>query len=184
MSLAGQISHTIATLASTRETRHVALGRIREDAARHQSDARAARCRMASEQQHRLIEAVRTIKLETAILLGEADERVDRNRKARIKQAARLDRVLAEDLRVLRGDTRKWIRTQSAVRRKLSAQDLHQRLRNRKALAAAVHDLTTKNLGFLATLTWDRQKASALWQGRAKSMSTAEVANAEATGDR
>ncbi|WP_454916589.1 hypothetical protein [Xanthobacter sediminis] len=176
MSLAGQISHTVATLASTRETRHEALGRIRNDAARHLRDARAAQRRMASEQQHRLTGALRTIKLGTAILLGDADERIDRYRKARIKQALRIDRALAEGFRVLRGDTRKWISTQSAVRRKLNAQDLRQRRHDRIALSAAVHDLTTKNLAFLATLVRDRQEASTIWLGRGMSASMAPAA--------
>lgn len=94
MSLTSQISQTIATLASTREARREALGRIRQDSARHLGEAHAARRRSALEQQKRLDEALRSIKLGTAILLGEADERIDRYRKERAQQAARLDRAL------------------------------------------------------------------------------------------
>lgn len=166
MSLAGQISHTVATLASTREARHAALGGIRKDTARHLGDAQAARRRMASEQQHRLSEALRTIKLSTAILLGEADERIDRYRKARIKQAARLDRDLAEGFAALRGSTRKWMGTQSAMRRKADAANLRQRQQDRKALSTAVHEMTAGSLAFLAALTDDRQAASGIWHGR------------------
>lgn len=171
MSLADQISHTVTTLASTSEARHMVLGRIRNDVTRHLREAHAARRRMASEQQHRLSEALRTIKLGTAILLGEADERIDRYRKGRVKQASRLNRTLAEGVRALRSNTRKWISTQSAMRRKLNVQDLRHRQQDRKALAGAVIDLTKKNLAFLATLTQDRQEASTIWLGRAKSSS-------------
>lgn len=183
MSLAGQISNTVATLASTREARHGALGRIRKDTARHLSDAQAARRRMASEQQHRLGEALRTIKLGTAILLGEADERIDRYRKERVQQAARLDRVLAEGFRSLRGNTRKWLGTQSASRSTEAAKSLRQRQQDRKDLGTTVQELTAENIAFLAALTKDRQQAASLWHGRATSVSkthaSAPVAKAE-----
>ncbi|WP_018390782.1 hypothetical protein [Ancylobacter sp. FA202] len=171
MSLAGQISNTVATLASTREARHGALGRIRKDTARHLSDAQASRRRMASEQQHRLGEALRTIKLGTAILLGEADERIDRYRKERVQQAARLDRALAEGLASLRGNTRKWLGTQSAARSTEAARSLRQRQQDRKDLGTTVQELTADNLAFLAALTKDRQQAASLWHGRATSVS-------------
>lgn len=183
MSLAGQISHTVATLASTREARRGALGRIRKDTARHLSEAQAARRRMASEQQHRLGEALRTIKLGTAILLGEADERIDRYRKERVQQAARLDRALAEGFKSLRGSTRKWIGTQSALRSAEAAKSLRQRQQDRKDLGTMVQELTAENLAFLAALTKDRQQAASLWHGRATSVSkthaSAPVAKAE-----
>ncbi|GLK71415.1 hypothetical protein KHC23_11575 [Ancylobacter dichloromethanicus] len=169
MSLAGQISHTVATLASTREARHAALGGIRKDTTRHLGDAHAARRRMASEQQHRLSEALRTIKLSTAILLGQADERIDGYRKARIKQAARLYHDRSEGFAALRSSTRKWMGTQSAMRRKAEAADLRQRQLDRNALSAAVHESTTGNLAFLAALTGDRQAASGIWHGRVRS---------------
>lgn len=183
MSLAGQISHTVATLASTREARRGALGRIRKDTARHLSEAQAARRRMASEQQHRLGEALRTIKLGTAILLGEADERIDRYRKERVQQDARLDRALAEGFKSLRGSTRKWIGTQSALRSAEAAKSLRQRQQDRKDLGTMVQELTAENLAFLAALTKDRQQAASLWHGRATSVSkthaSAPVAKAE-----
>nr|AAF16864.1 gas vesicle protein C [Ancylobacter aquaticus] len=183
MSLAGQISNTVATLASTREARHGALGRIRKDTARHLSDAQAARRRMASEQQHRLGEALRTIKLGTAILLGEADERIDRYRKERVQQAARLNRALAEGFTSLRGNSRKWLGTQSALRSTEAAKSLRQRQQDRKDLGTTVQELTSENLAFLAALTKDRLHAASLWHGRATSVAkthaSAPVAKAE-----
>lgn len=169
MSLTSQISQTIATLASTREARREALGRIRQDSARHLGEALAARRRTASEQQKRLDEALRSIKLGTAILLGEADERIDRYRKERAQQAARLDRALADGFKALRGNTRKWLGAQAAQRTAEAAKALGQRQQDRKALGNAVQELTADNIAFLAALTKDRQQASGLWHGRASS---------------
>ncbi|MFG1410229.1 hypothetical protein V5G24_03865 [Xanthobacter sp. VTT E-85241] len=167
MSLAGQISHTVTTLSSARAARREDLGRIRTDAARHLSDARAAQRQMASEQQHRLTEALRSMKLGTAILLGSADERIDGYRKDRIKQAVQLDRALAAGLKTLRSDTRKWMSTQLAMRRKEAAENLRQRRRDRQALSATMRELMARNLAFLEGLTKDRQEASVIWLGRA-----------------
>ncbi|MDQ0507096.1 hypothetical protein [Xanthobacter agilis] len=180
MSLAGQISHTITTLSTARAERREDLVRIRAGAARHLSEARASQRRIASAQQHRLTEALRSIKLETAILLGDADERIDGYRKARIKQAARIDHALAVGLKALRADTRKWISTQSAVRRKQTAEDLRQRQRDRKALSVSVHDLTVRNVAFLTGLTKDRQEASVIWLGRSTAAPKAHHAKGEA----
>lgn len=175
MSLTSQISQTIATLASTREARREALGRIRQDSARHLGEAHAARRRSALEQQKRLDEALRSIKLGTAILLGEADERIDRYRKERAQQAARLDRALADDFKALRGNTRKWLGAQAAQRNAEAAKALGQRQQDRKALGNAVQELTADNIAFLAALTKDRQQASSLWHGRAPSGTPAKV---------
>ncbi|MFH1555293.1 MAG: hypothetical protein ABII76_10565 [Pseudomonadota bacterium] len=167
MSLAGQISHTVTTLSSARAARREDLGRIRTDAARHLSDARAAQRQMASEQQHRLTEALRSMKLGTAILLGSADERIDGYRKDRVKQTVQLHRALAAGVKTLRSDTRKWMSTQLAMRRKEAAENLRQRRRDRKALSATVHELMARNLAFLEDVTKDRQEASVIWLGRA-----------------
>ncbi|HQS47510.1 MAG: hypothetical protein B7Y12_02935 [Rhizobiales bacterium 24-66-13] len=177
MSLAGQISHTVTTLSSARAARREDLGRIRTDAARHLSDARAAQRQMASEQQHRLTEALRSMKLGTAILLGSADERIDGYRKDRIKQAVQLDRALAAGLKTLRSDTRKWMSTQLAMRRKEAAENLRQRRRDRQALSATMRELMARNLAFLEGLTKDRQEASVIWLGRAAAAHQAPAAH-------
>lgn len=178
MSLAGQISNTVTTLSSARAARREDLGRIRTDAARHLSDARAAQRQMASEQQHRLTESLRSMKLGTAILLGSADERIDGYRKDRAKQTVQLHRALVAGVKTLRSDTRKWMGTQVAMRRKEAAENLRQRRRDRKALSATVHELTARNLAFLEGLTKDRQEASVIWLGRATAAHPAHSAPA------
>ncbi|TCT02259.1 hypothetical protein EDC64_114120 [Aquabacter spiritensis] len=173
MSLAGQISDTVTALASTRAARREALSGIRSDTARHLGEARAAHSRMATAQQQSLSEALRSTKLATAILLGAADEQIDGYRKERLKQAAMLRRDLSDGANSLRSKTSKWIGTQSAMRRKQAADDLHQRQRDRDALASDVRALTEQNLSFLAALTKDRQEASAIWIGRSVTVAAA-----------
>lgn len=166
MSLAGQISDTVSVLAATRDARREALGRIRKDTSRHLSEARAAHRRMATAQQQQLTEALRSIQLNTAILLGAADEQIEAVRKARLESAAQLNRTLAEGRDALRDNTRKWVSAQSALRSKEAAEDLRSRRSDRRALAVSVQELTAGNVAFLAALTQDRQEASAIWYGR------------------
>jgi hypothetical protein len=166
MSLAGQISDTVTALASTRAARREALSGIRRDTARHLSEARTALERMAAAQQESLTEALRSTRLATAILIGAADEQIDGYRKERLKRADALSRELSEGADALRNGTRKWIGTQSAMRRKVAADALRRRRRDRATLARDVGALSKQNLSFLAALTSDRQKASAIWTGR------------------
>lgn len=166
MSLAAQTSDIVNVLAQTRELRRQALGHIRSETARHLREARSAHRRMAKSQQQQLAEAVRGTKLATAILLGAADEKVDGYRKARLRQAASLDRALADGFKSLRKDTRKWRDTQFALRRRQASEDLRERRRARAALHKDVQSLTARSLAFLAGLTADRQQASATWVGR------------------
>ena len=183
MSLAGQISDIVASLAETQAARRAALSGIRSDTARHLEEARAAHRRMASAQQHSLSEALRSTRLATAILLGAADEQIDGYRKTRIEQAALLDRALSDGANQLRSSTRNWIGTQSAMRRKQAADDLNQRRRDRDALAGDVRALTELNLSYLAALTKDRREAAAIWAGRTGSAATATPAAAPAKAE-
>ncbi|BBK41297.1 hypothetical protein STVA_13170 [Allostella vacuolata] len=178
MSLAGQISDIVTALAATQAARRAALSGIRSDTARHLDEARSAHRRMASAQQHSLSEALRSTKLATAILLGAADEQIDGYRKARIEQAASLDRELSDGANALRSNTRNWIGTQSAMRRKQAADNLRQRRRDRDALASDVRALTEQNLSHLAALTKDRREAAAIWLRRNGSAVTVILAAA------
>lgn len=166
MSLAGQISDTVNALASTRAARREALSGIRRDTARHLSEARTALNRMAAEQQQSLAEALRSTKLATAMLIGAADEQIDGYREERLSRAAALTRELSDGADALRNNTRKWLGAQSATRRKMAADALRRRRRDRTALARDVGALSKQNLTFLAALTSDRQKAAAIWAGR------------------
>lgn len=175
MSLAGQISDTVTALASTQAARREALSGIRSDTARHLSDARASLNRMAAAQRQSLSEALRSTKLATAILIGAADEQIDAYREERLKRAAVLNRDLTDGAKALRRDVRKWISTQSALRRKQAAEHLRKRRRDRAALARDIGALSQQNLSFLAALTRDRQEASAIWVGRSVGMAPATV---------
>jgi CHASE3 domain sensor protein len=173
MSLAGQISDTVTAIASTHAARREALSGIRSDTARHLSEARASLNRMASAQQQSLSEALRSTKLATAILIGAADEQIDGYRKERLKRAAALNRELTDGANALRSNIRKWISTQSAVRRKHAADDLRKRRRDRATLGRDIRALSQQNLSFLGALTSDRQEASAIWIGRSVGVAAA-----------
>lgn len=179
MSLNREMETTVRSLAIAASARRQVLEHIRAETGRHLTQARTTRHRMTAEQQTLRSEALRSSHLATAMILGKADELVDEYRRQRIARTTELRRTLADGAKRLRARTRKWLSTETALRRKLATQSRRERLADRTVLQKAVDASRKRHREFLASLTKDRSAAAGTWRSHSVAVSAATPAAEE-----
>lgn len=179
MSLAGQITNTITSIAATRDARAQALGSIRRDTARFLKDARSTQHRVSVAQKKALAESARSTKLATAITLGAADEQIDAYRRARHLRAEVLAVQLADGAQMLRRETAAFLGATFADRRQKALAGQRDRNQALAVLRKDVGALRAAHAAFVESLSEDRQEASQLWQDRNRKAARKPAARAK-----
>jgi len=100
------MSKLVHSLASAGSARRQVLDRIRADTRRYLADARVSRHRTAAAQLLLRSEALRSTRLATALVLGAANEMIDRVRRLRIAQRVASRLTLADGAKRWRGAKR------------------------------------------------------------------------------
>lgn len=164
MSLSNDMSMVVHSLQSAGNTRRLALDGIRKETARYLASANVSRRRMVAAQRALRTEALRSTHLATAMILGAANELVDEFHTQRLARTIELKHALSVGAKHLRTQTRKWLHTASALRKRQSAQNRKDRLARRTSLRIEVAAMARRYREFLGSLTKDRSAAAGKWR--------------------